>query len=398
MKTPGTISRGKLIKLLGIRQNSLTGRIQRGWAEQIPNPDYNGKNDRYLVLINSIKDAGLRERLGGMLNQSDEAQTLPLEEARQAGGEVLERTVLEVTVRHLAANSGYLADHLIKEIEKTCPRYSGYYTKYKLPAGRQQQYARTAAFAAIAQRMYSMLQAEVKGKDFKAYENAFYANLFAVVLTCKDPLQLICPGSYARFVKWLKEKLPADFAHTPADEIVRVKNAGNKAREKVRPAQKDIINQWYGEGLTGTQIYEKLKVVSQKEGWAELSRGTVYRHINAHENDTSLKRHGNQEFINNQVPAISRSLPAKKNEIWGVDTTAHDELVRWNGKTQKQLWVCRVFDYGTMRLLGTSTSYRSEDGQMTTETIAKAVRFCGHAPQFIKPGIRGLTVQRGLES
>ncbi len=383
MKKPGTISRSRLLKFLGIRHNSLSGRIKRGWGKQVPNPDYNGRNDRYLVLIESIRDEAVRERLKGMFSETDKTQSLSLEEAKQAGGSVLERTVLEGTVRHLATNSGYLCEHFLQEMEKTFQSYAGYYIGYKLSPARLKMYARTAAFAVIVQRMYTMLEAEVKGKDFKAYENAFYANLFAVVLTYKEPLQIICPGSYVRFTQWVRDKLSADFAHTPADELVRVKNAKNKARQKTQETQKEVINQWYGQGLTGRQIHEKLKVVSEKEGWPELSQGTVYRHINASENDTSLRRHGKLDFINNRVPAISRSLPVKKNEIWGVDATAHDELVNWKGKVQKQLWVCRVFDYGTMRLLGSSTSYRSEDGKMTTGAIARAVRFCGHAPEFI---------------
>ena len=375
--------RGELLEYLGLKKSALSRKIKRGWADQIENPDYNGKNDRYLILLDSIQDGKVRESIRQRLKEAGKAQELSLEEAKESGGDALERTVLDGTVKHLATNVTYLYTHFSAEIAKNHLSYTGYYMKYRLSPARLLMYSRTAAFVACAHRMCRMLKEEIDNRDLHIYESAFVANMYALISLYKEDLQLICPSSFRRFSNWLCDKMNAAFDDAAIDDILPVKNAHNRTRSKIVQAQKDIINQWYGEGLTGTQIYEKMKVVALKNEWPSPSQSTIYRFIRASANDVSLARHGKIEFINNVVPTISRLLPDCKNEIWGVDTTAHDELVNWNGKCQKQMWVCRVYDYATMRMLGSVTSFNREDSAFITSAIATAVRNAGYAPKFL---------------
>lgn len=84
-------------------------------------------------------------------------------------------------------------------------------------------------------------------------------------------------------------------------------------------------------------------------------------------------------------PTISRDYPTKKNEVWGIDGTAHNENISDGKTTRQHLYKISIYDYATCRLLSVATIKGvNEAFSITKEAIQAAIKEVGYKPMVLQ--------------
>ncbi len=386
-----------------INANTLRSYLHRSKTAQdptwhnIPNPQFNGKNSRRLILIDSIPNPSIRLQVLKKLEISLENQSEALKLASSQGLEALAKTATESTSQMLRNNASYLATHLKDYIEKKHVSLVGHFMQFSINTQRMVIYARTASLAAFVVDQVKDIHLQWAGEPVRAKQDyrSFRMNLITVLENHITDLPI--PSSDQRFKKWCEEMLVAAAKEptNPADWI-QVTRVRNNNRSRFTNEQKKLAEEFYLQDANPyKRVYDMLLERGRQKGWwivdgcfDPITYQTLCNYLNENKEKLDLQRNGRMAWKVANVPSATRDYPEMTNMVWGIDGTAHNEWViderDASGKARQKLQVIRVFDYASLRLLATVPYIGGEKGEYFTQAYRRAVLACGYRPKWIQ--------------
>jgi hypothetical protein len=222
---------------------------------------------------------------------------------------------------------------------------------------------------------------------------SFRANLLTALGNIQ--LEIKIPLSAARFNKWLDDVIDKMTGGQQPHEIIQVKRLGNSNGTKITPDQFNVAYLWYinGTNMSVRAVYEKWMKYAKDKGWwinkdGEFNpptEGRLYQLLQPVKNKAMLEKTDAIAYHLNLTPNVSRDLPTKKNHVWVIDGTAHNENVEHKGKVKQYVYAIKVADVATMRLVGASTVIGvKEPFNAVKDAVLMGIRTTGYKPAILQ--------------
>lgn len=233
---------------------------------------------------------------------------------------------------------------------------------------------------------------EADAKRLRLLLRSFRVNLLTALTNVR--LEVKIPTSESRFNKWLDDVLQAMDTGKKPEEIVLIKRQGNNNNGKITEEQKHIALSWYinGTNMSVAQVYDRWIVYGKEKGWwidklgnfTPPTEGRLYQIIAPYKNDTSLAKTDAILHMLHRTPAVSRDLPTHKNHVWEIDGTAHNENVDHKGKVRQHVYVIKVLDAATLRMVGVAPLIGvREPFAYVKDAICMGIKETGYKPSII---------------
>ena len=370
-----------------------------GTFQNIVNPFYNNKNSKRWVLLNSIPpelrkqletslwQAGLHQENALLQLQKDDA---PAEEIVTLGTLITSEAVLVSQPAICKAIEGHLDETYRPHLEAYFLQGHAYEASLR--------YARTCALVSFIYEQESIIHDRCPDKkEQRLHLRSLHTNLLA--LLAAEDLKVAVPKSHRRYLPWWEKVSKGITEGHSLAEVVTPLRADNQNTRKLHEVAQQYLRFLYvtGPALPARQIYKHLLTHAQDQGWWQTKKGfcapsyrTVARFLESSQADLAQARQGDGAVFAHYLPQISRSLPTEKNAIWGIDGTAHNELVFYNGRTRQYVYGVYTFDYASGKLLAcapyntAANRGQGERAEHYIEALSEAIRSTGSCPQVLQ--------------
>lgn len=348
--------------------------------------------ERYKLKIREKIDTLKKEHINALQNTDDYTSELIVDAA------------VKMTAEHLLINASYTAEEIKEYIIKKYHQYTTYYLEnYSLNRQRIIGYAKICALAEYVDARFKHIKNAVRSeREASRYRRALVANLAEAIELMPEEFFNIKMPTGRRLIEWLyqiEDRKGIDYIN-----FIKPKRANNKNRNKLTDEQKKVIEALYADpnGLSIADIYRKLLEVGKKKQWwikdGEYNPPTyqaIYVYIQGIKNALKMLRKGQVYHKNHLVPEVNRSYPTRKNAIWGIDGTAQNEYVRYNGKVRQYAHIVSIYDYASFRLLDLQVTLGADErSEVLIKCIKNAIKECGYKPYYLQidrgPGYKGV--------
>lgn len=315
-----------------------------------------------------------------------------LEVASQTGGNVAQAAV-DVTAQSLSINEPFMQSEINTYMNTHYMLYTGNYLDMRIPADSVKGYARQCA---LVQWFYDFVKRlrdnEADEKNCEVLLRSFRMNLLTAIRSMEFEVKI--PQSETRFNAWFDDVLRKMDKGFKPSEVITPKRLRNANAGKVTPEQFDIALNWYINGLNMPvrMVYRKWKEYGRKAGWWMVdgrftppTEARLYQLLKPYKNPTKLEKTDAIAFRLSSIPTASRNLPEKKNHVWVIDGTAHNENVRYAGKVRQHVYAIKIMDVATMRIVGVSAVIGvKEPFDALKDAILMGIRETGYKPAIIQ--------------
>lgn len=348
-------------------------------------------NDDKWVVFDSIPEV-TRYKITRIFAAISREHLRILEVTKSVGGDIV-RAAVDVTSQSLNINEPFMRSALDTYMNTHYMLYTGTYLDQRIPANSVKGYARQCA---MVQWMYDFVKNirdnEAGEKQCEVLLRSFRMNLLTAIRSMVFEVKI--PLSEARFNAWFDDILrKMDKGYKPS-EVISPKRLRNSNAGKITPEQIDIAQSWYINGLNMPvrMVYRKWKEYGKKAGWWMINgrftpptEARLYQILKPLKNPSKLEKTDAITFRLSSIPSVSRDLPEKKNHVWVIDGTAHNENVKYNGKVRQHVYAIKVMDVATMRIVGVSGVIGvKEPFYALKDAILMAIRTTGSKPAMIQ--------------
>lgn len=360
------------------------------------------------IILNTVP-ADKRQIIIDALKLSDRNMEESLAEAKR-GGAVVSDVVVRNTAKSIEIGGEYMLTELKAYIEEHYRPYISYYMDYTFGKSICIAYGELCAVADwLYERVQIIRSATNTKREYNRYMRSFRANFLEILPDVG--LSRGIPKNDHRFAEFLENLILKYNNGAKAYEVIKPKRAGNKTSSRFTDAQKKVAERIYCNGnLNDQQVYDRLVEHGEQSAWwrkngqyKPISYGTLNYWLTDERDRLELKRSDRIGFYQTAVPTINREYPHEKNYCWGIDGTAHNEHIKAFGSVRQHIYVIKVFDYTTLRLLRVEVIRKqgeSESGDLMIAAIKGAIRMTGYVPYLIQsdqgPGF--LELKRWAES
>lgn len=304
------------------------------------------------------------------------------------------RTAVEFTASTFSINEPFIKSSIVKYINAHSGTYLPFYLESGISSDSVKGYAKQCALIQwIHDFIVDMRLREPYANIYKMLERAFRSNLLTVLSGMTFETKI--PLSETRFNAWLDKVMEAMDKGKKPEEIITVKRLNNKNSKRFTDEQQQIAVYLYrnGNGMPVEQVYQRLLEMGRQKNWwldkngnsKPITIGRLYQILQPLKNPLTIVREDGVQHHLKVTPAVTRALPTKKNECWGIDGTAHNENVECNRKVRQYLYKITVYDYASLRLLGISTvKGGGEPFESVKAAVDMAIRTAGYKPMVLQ--------------
>ena len=391
----GLISESALYKQIYRGRNRVGGNF-----ESIKNPCFSGKgSSRRLVLIESLPTE-LRKTVENNLRCAAVIQqaTFHALETEGAPPEEIVAAATQITANTLLHNTASLKGALKKYMEMEYRRYLESYLLQGHVLKTAQRCARSCAWVVFVMEQEAFIEQQASTScEEKRLSRALHMNLHDVL--CTTTLGVQIPASQRRYLSWWQGVKEQRLAKKEVQHIINPLRLRCKEASKLTPEVKKYLDHMYAEGpsLPIKQIYALMLERGKEAGWFISAQGykppvysSISKYLQTRQGALVLSRGGESQLYSSYLPTISRQFPTQKNAVWGADGTAHNVLVKYNGRIRQCVWAIYLFDYATGKLLACApwnTAQKTGKGESATQYIdalSEAIRHIGYAPELLQ--------------
>jgi len=302
---------------------------------------------------------------------------------------------IEFTAETLDINEPFIKSGIESHINTHYTLYVSAYMDAGLNSASLKGYAKQCA---LVQWIYDYSQkintSEASAKRAGLLMRSFRANLLTAL--CNISFEVKIPLSEARFNKWLDDVLAAMKEGKRPEDIVQIKRLKNENSMKVTKEQFNTAYYFYinGTNMSVAMVYRKWVEYGRISGWwtdresgafFPPTEGRLYQLLAPVKNGAMLEKTDAVKYQLNMTPAVSRLLPVCKNHVWEIDGTAHNENVAESGTVRQHVYVIKVIDAATVRLLGAAPLLGvREPFYALKEAVLTGIRETGYKPAIIQ--------------
>ncbi len=387
----------------GIPYNTLLQKIHRGrkpnaihW-KTIHNPNRKNRKDaKVLILVSSIPDAKLREKI--LNNEADRhfsAEKDLNEVAKKEGLDALTETATKQTA--LAAQRA--ADVMFSILQQKIEKEKGQYYEDLIDGENKIGFCKKGYTGLYAKRLVFLrwladhildIKATTKTqRDFNKEYRAFRSNILSMPASFLK--NILVPTTDQRFKALCDKTLKRMNISREPVFWLDIKNKNNNNADIFTKSQIDFIEKLYAKDFySHSEIYQLFAKECTKKGWFKNrknipSERTIRNRLTS-KGELYYDRLGESIFRNQQTPTVHRSMPASINQVWGIDSTAVNEMIGIEGKAnpKQALYITKIVDYASMKILSCIAHLRGEDAKIFIEAVRSAVCATGYIPKCIQ--------------
>lgn len=299
---------------------------------------------------------------------------------------------VEFTAESLHINEPFIRSTIEMYINTHYSLYTWAYLDAGLHSDSVKGYSKQCA---LVQWIYDFVcnirNSEANANHCEILLRSFRMNLLTALSSLHFEIKI--PRSETRFNKWFDDIIKAmDSDHKP-EMIIQIKRQNNNNAEKISPDQFLIAKGFYtnGTNMSVAAVYNKWIVYAKEKGWwmengkfNPPTEARLYQLLSPLKNPLSLEKTDAATYRANNIAAGSRLLPKKKNHVWVIDGTAHNENVK-HGNVRQHVYAIKVADVSTYRLVGTASLIGvKEPFYAVKEAILMGIRETGYKPAIIQ--------------
>jgi hypothetical protein len=301
---------------------------------------------------------------------------------------------IELTAQSLMINEQFVAAEITDYINTHYILYTRSYMDLNLHSSSIKGYAKICAILKWIYDCVQKIENQTNNERVKTFLlRSFRINLLTALQSIE--LEIKIPLSETRFSQWFDDIISGMKTGKIPESIVIPKRLGNKNSSKVTEEQLKVALYWYinGVNMSIKAIYDKWLYYGKQKGWwldadglfAPPTESRLYQLIKPYKNTAYLTKTDEVEFRKKKVPSISRNLPQKKNHVWVIDGTAHNENVEYKNKVRQHVYAIKVADVATCRMVGAAPVIGvKEEFATTKEAILMGIKTTGVKPAIIQ--------------
>jgi hypothetical protein len=345
------------------------------------------------VLFESLPESTRRAVVSKLTRLSAEYTQLLL--AVQAADVDCLPAAIAFTAETLDINEPFIRSAIEQYIRANYTNHTAAYMDAGLSVKSLKGYAKQCALLEwIHDFAHKITASEPSAKRAALLMRAFRVNLLTALSGIE--LEIKIPLSETRFSRWLDDVLARMDKGEKPDTIVQIKRLKNDNSMKVTQEQFNIAYGFYikGSNMSVAAVYRKwLEYGLQHGWWANAQTGAfepptearLYQLLKPVKNAAMLEKTDAITYQLKMTPSVSRLLPAKRNHVWVIDGTAHNENVENKGAVRQHVYVIKVADVATMRLLGAAPLIGvREPFTAVRDAILTGIRTTGCKPAIIQ--------------
>jgi len=303
-------------------------------------------------------------------------------------------TAIEFTAETLQINEPFIRSAIETYMNSHYSVYTWAYLDAGLHSDSVKGYSKQCALVQwIADFVNKIHASEADAKRSERLIRSFRMNLLTAITDIE--LEIKIPTSETRFNKWFDDILKQMKSGLEPVDIIQIKRQNNSNRAKITPEQQKIAEffQINGTNMSVAQVYKKWITWGKRNGWwldeggtfDPPTEGRLYQILRPLKNQHKQAKTDAITYRAESIPSISRMLPEKKNHVWVIDGTAHNENVKYGSKVRQHVYAIKIADVGTLRMVGASPLIGvREPFAALKEAILMGIRETGYKPAIIQ--------------
>lgn len=302
-------------------------------------------------------------------------------------------TTIEFTAETLHINQPFIRSAIETHLNSRYSAYTWAYLDAGINSDSVKGYAKQCA---LVQWIYDFTEKIKTGEpDAKRCEVLLRSLRMNLLTALSDiRLEVKIPCSETRFNKWFDDTVKQIQAGYRPQDIITIKRKNNTNAAKVNHEQLMIARRFYGKGdnISVAEVYRKWIETGKQFGWwldesgnyNPPTEGRLYQLLRPYKNSAYLEKTDLTSYTAKMTPAVSRDLPEKKNHVWVIDGTAHNENISHKGKVRQHIYAIKVMDVATLRMVGAAPLIGvKEPFYALKEAILMGIKETGYKPAFI---------------
>jgi hypothetical protein len=216
-----------------------------------------------------------------------------------------------------------------------------------------------------------------------------------ITLNALTPTMINIPRSIPRFNEWFSNIIKKMNEGLNPEQVITVARKGNKNASKITEEQtKRLFQIWCdGSNMGMRQAHRKWIKEGRKKGWWTNDEGkfdppsySAARNAVSDKQSVSILARTDKNYHRNKcLPTAHRMRPPKKNNIWCIDGTAHNENVEHNGTVRQHIYSVKIIDVATNFIVGCASHVGSgEPFSLILEAITMGIMSTGYKPAIIQ--------------
>lgn len=303
-------------------------------------------------------------------------------------------TAIEFTAETLQINEPFIRSAIETYMNSHYPVYTWAYMDAGLHSDSVKGYSKQCALVQwIADFVNKIQISEANAKRSERLIRSFRMNLLTAISDIE--LEIKIPTSETRFNRWSDDILKQMKSGLEPVDIIQIKRQRNTNAHKVTPEQLKIAEFFHlnGTNMSVAQVYDKWIEYGKRSGWwlddagkyDPPTEGRLYQLLRPLKNAHLLGKTDAITYRKKAIPNMSRLLPEKKNYVWAIDGTAHNENVKHGSTVRQHVYTIKVVDVATVRLLGASSLIGvREPFEAVRDAILMAIKETGYKPAIIQ--------------
>jgi len=299
---------------------------------------------------------------------------------------------IQFTAESLHINESFIRSAIETHINSHYPAYTWAYLDAGLHSDSVKGYAKQCALVQwISDFVRNIKENEPNAKRSEVLLRSFRMNLLTALNNIEFEIKI--PRSDTRFNKWLDDIMKQMDKGQKPEDIIQIKRQNNSNAGKISDDQFLIAKYFYtnGTNMSVATVYKKWLTYGKEHGWW-LENGTynpptearLYQLLAPLKNPLSLEKTDAVTHRLSKIPTATRLLPEKKNHVWVIDGTAHNENVDY-GNVRQHIYAIKVADVATLRLVGATTLIGvKEPFDAVRDAILMGIRETGYKPAIIQ--------------
>lgn len=303
-------------------------------------------------------------------------------------------TAIEFTAESLQINEPFIRSAIETYINSHYTIYTWAYLDAGLHSDSVKGYSKQCALVQwIFDFVNKIKTSEPDAKRCEVLLRSYRMNLLTAISNIE--LEVKIPRSETRFNKWFDDVIKQmDRGYKPED-IIQIKRQSNTNAGKVSDEQLKIAQYFYKKGtnMSVATVYKKWLAYGKHASWwldednnfNPPTEGRLYQLLRPLKNAHLLDKTDAITHRKTVIPNVSRDLPVKKNHVWAIDGTAHNENVDHKGTVRQHVYVIKVADVATNRLVGAAPLIGvREPFESVKEAILMGIMETGYKPAIIQ--------------
>lgn len=340
--------------------------------------------------LNSLPK-GVKDRVLSTFTMLGSEQHKLLTDVVNSNGDVI-NSAITVTAQTLDINLPFIISELDAYINSHFVLYTTSYLEMNISAESVRNYSKQCALVEWCYIQHSNIENNTHSeKECEIMLRSFRMNLLTAIKSKDFGVKI--PMSEARFNQWFDNIIKQRNKGVEVTQIIRPKRANNTNSQKITPEQIDVAVEFHTNGMNMSvkTVYKKWKKFGKQNGWWMIhdkfcppTESRLYQIFQNIKNPLQLEKTDQITYRSSVMPTVTRALPDKKNHIWVIDGTAHNENVKFSGKVRQHVYTIKIMDVTTMRIVGVSSLIGVKEPFFALrDAILMGIAETGYKPAYI---------------